>query len=78
MRFRLGKKKREIEIKVVHGVRFAWVPTKLSNGTWVWLEKYRIGVFQSASGRTDTNCVRSDKSPEDIHVVQFAERCDVH
>lgn len=27
--------------KASRSERFAWLPTKMSNGTWVWLEGYR-------------------------------------
>lgn len=24
-----------------NGARFAWLPKRMSNGTWIWLEPYR-------------------------------------
>lgn len=34
MRFRFFKPKAKAD-------RFAWLPKRMSNGTWVWLEPYR-------------------------------------
>jgi len=68
MRIRFEKrKKREAEFKAVSGTRFAWFPTRLSNGTWVWLEKYRIGVFRSGPPRPET-----DSDPVDYPPASFA------
>lgn len=34
MRFRFAKRRSNNE-------RFAWLPKRMSNGTWIWLEPYR-------------------------------------
>lgn len=73
MRIRFEKKKkREVELRVVSTAKFAWIPTKLSNGTWVWLEKYRMGEFRSVRARRRANVDPADYS----NVIELVELRD--
>jgi len=58
-------------IRQINGVReFAWFPTQLRNGHWVWLEHYWAyyhggnhpnGDFFIWSGSSDTYCPMADR-----------------
>lgn len=34
-------KKRLIREKVLEKTRFAWIPKRMTDGSWVWLSKYK-------------------------------------
>lgn len=78
MRFRFDKHRASKPAKVRSQGKFAWFPKRLSNKTWVWLEKYSVerALFLPFYPVSQPIALKDDRNEADVDEHRLQRQCE--